>query len=87
MTNPKLIDGNCSNLEVGESICLGYVGEDCSTIYVVEAGDVCEKIASMNGVDMSVMLTNNPQLANACDSNIYTGEVCVFFSPILFQLN
>jgi LysM repeat protein len=71
--NPAIINKGCSNLTPGESICLGIVGEDCSTTQVVQPGDTCAGIASMNGLNLTILHLNNPQLDNSCD--IYVGEV------------
>jgi hypothetical protein len=76
-TNPGVINGDCSNLEVGKSICLGFVNENCTTIHTVEIGDTCQKIASESQISMNVLRMNNPQLDQAC--GIYAGEVRVFF--------
>lgn len=73
VTNPKIINKGCSNLEVGEVICLGFVGEDCSTTHTVKTGDTCQNIAAANGLNMTLLRMNNPQLDQACD--IYDGEV------------
>lgn len=71
--NPSIINKGCSNLTPGESICLGFVGEDCSTTHVVQTGDTCAGIAATNGLNMTILHLNNPQLDNSCD--IYDGEV------------
>jgi hypothetical protein len=74
--NPAIINKGCSNLTPGESICLGFVGEDCSTTQVVQPGDTCAGITAMNGLNMTILNLNNPQLDESCD--IYVGEVRVF---------
>ncbi|KAF8801150.1 hypothetical protein BYT27DRAFT_7174469 [Phlegmacium glaucopus] len=71
--NPAIINKGCSNLTPGESICLGFVGEDCSTTQTVQPGDTCAGIAAMNGLNMTILYLNNPQLDKSCD--IYVGEV------------
>lgn len=81
--NPSIINKGCSNLTPGESICLGLVGEDCSTTYTVQPGDTCAGIAATVGVNMTILLHNNLQLDDSCD--IYVGEVrafFLFFSPV-----
>jgi LysM repeat protein len=72
--NSGIIDSTCSNLVVGNSICLGYDGEDCSTTYVVAGGDNCDLITSKFGINGTILSLNNPQINKACD-NIYVGEV------------
>ena len=71
------IDGQCNNLQPGQSICLGYVGEDCTTTYVVKSGDSCEQIISNHGINSTLLYSNNPQIDEEC-SNIYIGEVWRF---------
>jgi len=73
VNNPSLIDQGCSNLKPGESICLGVTNEDCSTTHIVGADDTCEKIATANGLNMTILRMNNPQLDQNCE--IYDGEV------------
>ena len=75
--NPAIINKGCSNLTPGESICLGFVGEDCSTTQVVQPDDTCAGIAATNGLNMTILHLNNPQLDKSCD--IYVGEVRLFF--------
>lgn len=75
--NKGYIDSQCSNLEPGANICLGYENEDCSTTYVVQAKDTCEQINADHSIDFTTLLANNPQINDNCD-NIYVGEVlCV----------
>lgn len=71
--NPSLINKGCTNLTPGESICLGFTGEDCTTTQVVQPGDTCSGIADNNGLNMTILQLNNPQLNQACE--IYAGEV------------
>ncbi|KAF8996032.1 hypothetical protein BDQ17DRAFT_1411965 [Cyathus striatus] len=71
------INTDCTNLIPNKSICLGNTGEDCSTTYVVKAGDQCSQIISNHGLNNTIFEHNNPQINDACD-NIYIGEVlCV----------
>jgi LysM repeat protein len=71
--NPSKINKGCSNLVPGDSICLGFVGTDCSTTQVVKSGDTCSDIAASNGLNMTILRLNNPQVGDPCD--IYVGEV------------
>ncbi|KAG8945534.1 hypothetical protein FRC04_000737 [Tulasnella sp. 424] len=71
------INDSCSNLSVGQTLCLGLAENDCQTTYVVESGDYCWLIATNYGIDTETLLSNNPQVNSDC-SNIYPGEVlCV----------
>lgn len=76
LSNPTINDA-CSNLQIGESVCLGLKGEDCQKIYQVVANDTCISISSTYGLSNTTLYLNNPQINSAC-SNIYIGEVlCV----------
>ncbi|KAI6023406.1 hypothetical protein EDC04DRAFT_2869562 [Pisolithus marmoratus] len=68
------IDPDCDNLMPGETICLGFAGEDCQTTYVVQLGDTCDDISAAYGVNTTILYMNNPQINEDC-SNIYVGEV------------
>ncbi|THH17969.1 hypothetical protein EUX98_g9033 [Antrodiella citrinella] len=77
VTNNPSINSDCSNLQPGQSICLGFVGQDCTTTYVVQGGDTCEGVYTAHGVNATLFQHNNPQLDSQCD-NLYIGEVvCV----------
>jgi len=77
VTNIDKIDKTCSNLIPGDSLCLGFTGQDCSTTYVIQAGDRCDVIAANHGLNTTNLFLNNPQINADCD-NIYIGEVlCV----------
>ncbi|KAH8109919.1 hypothetical protein DFH11DRAFT_1690999 [Phellopilus nigrolimitatus] len=71
--NPAL-DSTCSNLQPGQSLCLGTAGEDCSTTYVVKSEDTCDNILSAHGINSTLLWANNPNIDSGC-SNIYIGEV------------
>ena len=73
VTNPQ-IDGSCNNLQPGQSICLGYQGQDCQTTYVVKGGDSCDQIVGNHGINSTMLWANNAQI-NADCTNIYIGEV------------
>ena len=73
MVNPQINEA-CNNLQPGQSICLGYEGEDCQTTYVVNGGDTCDQIVQIHGINSTMLYANNPQI-NADCTNIYVGEV------------
>ncbi|KAG8216336.1 hypothetical protein J3R82DRAFT_6409 [Butyriboletus roseoflavus] len=74
--NTGIIDVYCSNLYVGEVICLGLTGQDCETTYVVQSGDTCLVIAGMFNIPESTLLQNNPNVNPSCTNiNIYPLEV------------
>ncbi|KAG6918795.1 hypothetical protein DXG01_011547 [Tephrocybe rancida] len=75
--NTGIIDSSCSNLVPGNTICLGYAGEDCSTTYTVVPDDSCDQIAANHGFNTTILALNNPQIDSDC-TNLYVGEVlCV----------
>lgn len=73
VTNPN-IDGTCNNLQPGQTLCLGYQGQDCQTTYVVKGGDTCDQITGVHGINATMLWANNQQI-NADCTNIYIGEV------------
>jgi hypothetical protein len=74
VNNINNINYNCSNLQYGEIICLGSVGADCQTTHVVGSGDTCDSIASVAGINTTMLNLNNPQIDADC-TNVYIGEV------------
>lgn len=73
VVNPK-IDGGCDNLQIGDTLCLGLTGQDCTTTYVVQPNDDCDIITSNHGVNSTMLYANNPQINPDC-TNLYVGEV------------
>lgn len=80
VVNDGIIDDTCNNLVPGQSICLGWTGEDCTTTYVVGFNDDCDIVAAAYGINTTTLYNNNPQLNAEC-TNLYVGEVS-FFSPL-----
>jgi hypothetical protein len=74
--NPN-INALCSNLVVGETLCLGLEGQDCTATYIVQPDDTCDEIRKANGVDATVFFANNPQINENC-LNLYIDEVSLF---------
>lgn len=74
VNNVNHINADCSDLEAGQVLCLGTQGHDCQTTHVVGAGDTCDGIDSAAGVNITLLVANNPQINEQC-SNIYIGEV------------
>jgi len=79
------VDATCSDLTPGETLCLGTVGEDCRTTYVVRPNDTCELVSSMANINSTILYYNNPQLNQAC-TNMYVGEVRTFLCTLGFLL-
>jgi hypothetical protein len=74
VVNTHKIDPSCSNLNPGETLCLGNKGEDCSDTYVVQPDDTCDGVSAKTGVNSTMLHTNNPQINEQC-GNLYVGEV------------
>ncbi|KAJ1305113.1 hypothetical protein OPQ81_000150 [Rhizoctonia solani] len=75
--NADKIDDACTNLEVGQTLCLGTKDQDCTITHNVVKGDTCDKIMYASGINATMLYANNPQIDAYC-SNIYIGEVlCV----------
>ncbi|KAJ9092910.1 hypothetical protein QFC21_006622 [Naganishia friedmannii] len=78
LVNSPAIDAGCTNIQVGQELCLGWKSMDCSTTHTVVMGDTCFGISSKYGVDLPTIYTNNPQVDAETCNNIYVGEVlCV----------
>jgi len=74
--NPT-IDSGCSNLEIGQTLCLGTAAADCHATHTVVANDVCYSVIDTYGINSTMLYANNPQIDAGC-SNLYIGEVvCV----------
>jgi len=77
VVNNGIINDDCTNLMPDQKICLGYKGSDCTTVYTVVMGDICEDIAAAHKINTTLLYENNRQINPEC-TNIYVGEVlCV----------
>ncbi|KAJ2915961.1 hypothetical protein MD484_g4425, partial [Candolleomyces efflorescens] len=76
--NQGAINPECTNLWVGQVICLGRQGQDCTSVLVVQPGNTCETITALvPGLTYAILRANNPNINEAC-TNLYPGEVlCV----------
>jgi len=76
-TNNPSINSECTNLEVGQVLCLGTEGEDCNDTVVVESGDTCDDLISCAGINATIFFHNNPIINSGC-TNLNIGQVvCV----------
>ncbi|KAF7342676.1 hypothetical protein MSAN_02025400 [Mycena sanguinolenta] len=77
--NPPINSG-CTNLAIGEVLCLGPGGGSggtCTQTYTVKSGDTCSAIATQVGLTVSQLLTLNPPINSGC-TNLGIGQVfCV----------
>jgi len=74
VVNNGVINSDCTNLNPGSEICLGWIGADCQITTIVQKDDSCEKIQARSGVNSTILNLNNPQINEDC-SNLYIGEV------------
>lgn len=73
--NSAKINAECSNLQIGDTLCLGHEGEDCSTTHIVQADNTCDGLYSQYNINSTILFANNPQVNQDC-ANLYIGEVC-----------
>lgn len=75
--NSDAVKNDCNSLQPGQNLCIGSQGQDCQTVHVVQAGDTCSAVVAKAGINMTMFISNNPQI-NADCTNMYIGEVmCV----------
>ncbi|TFK24237.1 hypothetical protein FA15DRAFT_669781 [Coprinopsis marcescibilis] len=79
--NAGIVNALCTNLWVGQIICLAREGLDCSPVIKVVMLDTCESIATAAGITFERLLANNPNL-NADCSNLYPDEVLCVEPPV-----
>ncbi|KAK0455686.1 uncharacterized protein EV420DRAFT_1272111 [Desarmillaria tabescens] len=72
-----VIDAACDNLQVGQVLCLGIIGQDCNETVVVMSGDTCSSIAQANDIDLSILLVNNRNVNAACTNLLVDTVLCV----------
>ncbi|KAI0089986.1 hypothetical protein BDY19DRAFT_992924, partial [Irpex rosettiformis] len=82
LVNKGVIDSGCDNLFVGEVICLGIIGQDCTTVHTVKNGNTCDAIEEWAGIDFATLLANNKNINNQC-SNLRSGEVLCTASSVI----
>jgi LysM repeat protein len=80
--NFPAVNAECTNLQVGQQLCLGIQGEDCQSTYVVQSGDSCEQVMNIFSVNATILSLNNPQINSDC-TNIYVGEVLCVANQVL----
>ncbi|KAJ8453626.1 hypothetical protein ONZ51_g13493 [Trametes cubensis] len=81
--NPDINEA-CTNLSVGQVLCLGIVDQDCTDVHVVQAGDDCIDIAKAAGISLDTLLANNPNVNSDC-TNIHIGEVLCTADSVIYN--
>ncbi|KAF9002293.1 hypothetical protein BDQ17DRAFT_1425955 [Cyathus striatus] len=83
--NSATINSECSNLFVGEVLCLATQEEDCTDVAVVQSGESCLEIADNSGISVTWLIENNPNVNTDC-TNLRPGEVlCVARTSIFIR--
>ncbi|KAJ7627281.1 hypothetical protein FB45DRAFT_795442, partial [Roridomyces roridus] len=74
--NPS-INSACSNLQVGQPLCVSGGTTSCTKSYTVVSGDTCVSVESKNGISDATLHSLNPSINSAC-SNLQVGQnLCV----------
>ncbi|KAK0231564.1 hypothetical protein IW262DRAFT_1454589 [Armillaria fumosa] len=71
------IDAACDNLQIGQVLCLGIIGQDCNQTEIVVSGDTCSGIALANDIDLATLLVNNRNVNSACSNLLIDTVLCV----------
>ncbi|GJJ13031.1 hypothetical protein Clacol_007280 [Clathrus columnatus] len=79
--NPS-INAGCTNLAIGQVLCLGTQGQDCDDTLVVEDGDTCDDLISCAGINFTIFWHNNPTINSGC-TNLYIGQVVCVASQVV----
>ena len=74
MANPGIINPQCSNLRIGQTLCLGVVSHQCYKVYTVKSRDYCVKIAKKIGISVQQLYAKNPNINPGC-TNLKVDEV------------
>ncbi|KAI0756052.1 hypothetical protein C8Q80DRAFT_1264158 [Daedaleopsis nitida] len=81
--NPGVIDTGCDNLEIGQKLCLGIVGEDCQVTHVIKRDETCQSIATKAKTTLKILQANNP--TTDCDDELTTGDVLCTADEVIVQ--
>ncbi|KAF7354178.1 Carbohydrate-binding module family 5 protein [Mycena venus] len=74
--NPA-IDSGCTNLSVGQILCLSGGGGACTQTYTVVSGDTCSSIETTTGISDTQLHAMNPAIDSGC-TNLSVGQtLCV----------
>ncbi|KAF7368297.1 Glycoside hydrolase family 18 protein [Mycena venus] len=74
--NPAINSG-CTNLSVGQILCLSGGGGGCTQTYTVVSGDTCSSIERTTGVSDTQLHAMNPAINSGC-TNLSVGQtLCV----------
>ncbi|KAJ7648347.1 hypothetical protein DFH06DRAFT_997340, partial [Mycena polygramma] len=67
--NPSINSG-CTNLQIGQALCVSGGGGGCSQTYTVVSGDTCAVIESKTGVSDAQLHAQNPSINSGCTSMV-----------------
>ncbi|KAJ6548714.1 hypothetical protein B0H19DRAFT_899321, partial [Mycena capillaripes] len=65
--NPAINSG-CTNLSIGQTLCLSGGGSGCANTYTVVSGDTCSAIETHNGISDTQLHALNPAINSGCTS-------------------
>ncbi|KAJ7822311.1 hypothetical protein B0H14DRAFT_2353641, partial [Mycena olivaceomarginata] len=65
--NPAINSG-CTNLSVGQTLCLSRGSSGCPQKYTVVSGDTCSTIESRTGISDAQLHALNPAINSGCTS-------------------
>ncbi|KAF5386399.1 hypothetical protein D9757_006667 [Collybiopsis confluens] len=72
--NSPPVNAQCSNLFVGQKLCIPPAPVSCVSQYPVKAGDVCISIANQFGITTAQLEAANSDIDPLCD-NLQIGEI------------
>ncbi|KAJ7330320.1 hypothetical protein DFH08DRAFT_709002, partial [Mycena albidolilacea] len=70
--NPAINSG-CTNLSVGQTLCLSGSSSGCAQTYNVMSGDTCSSIESRTGISDAQLHALNPAINSGC-TNLSVGQ-------------
>ncbi|KAJ7277399.1 hypothetical protein C8J57DRAFT_992245, partial [Mycena rebaudengoi] len=73
--NPAINSG-CSNLSVGQILCVNGSGGGCTHTYTVRSGDTCSAIETATGVSDTQLHALNPAINTGCTSMFPFHLIC-----------
>ncbi|KAG1731321.1 uncharacterized protein EDB91DRAFT_1252182 [Suillus paluster] len=80
--NTGIINTAC-DLHLGEEICLGIKGKDCTDVHVVKEGDTVYDISQAAGISSTTLYANNKNV-DSSTGFIIPGEVLCISSHIYY---
>ncbi|KAF8214313.1 hypothetical protein K438DRAFT_1503863, partial [Mycena galopus ATCC 62051] len=73
--NPAINSG-CTNLSIGQTLCLSESGSGGTQTYTVVSGDTCSHIEAITGVSDATLHALNPSINSGCTSMFPFHHLC-----------